>query len=81
MFGAIVYKEYIKQRVFRLVALGVDLVLLGYVFINLNRLLRLDHAKMVWYRVIHLGQIFYDSFTYVPVLTGLFLALAQFSRR
>ncbi len=78
MFGALLRKEWVKLRMFWLPALFLNLGVLAYIFAAMRRLFRLDHAEVVWYRVIHLGQMFYDPFMYVPLLTGLFLAAAQF---
>lgn len=78
MFGSLLRKEWVKLRIFWLVAFGLNLSVIIYVFAAMRRLFRLDHAEVVWYRVIHLGQAFYEPMTYVPLFTGLFLAAAQF---
>ncbi len=78
MFGSLLHKEWVKLRMFWLAALILNLAVVGYVFVAMRRLFRLDHAEVVWYRVIHLGQMFYDPMMYVPLLSGLFLAAAQF---
>lgn len=78
MFGSLLHKEWVKLRMLWLAALVVNLGVVTYVFVAMRKLFRLDHAEMVWYRVIHLGQMFYDPFMYVPLLTGLFLATTQF---
>jgi hypothetical protein len=78
MFTAILLKEYIKLRAFWLVALAFNLCVVVYIYVAMRKLFMMDHAEIVWYRVIHLGTAFYDPFLYVPVATGLFLAAAQF---
>lgn len=49
-----------------------------YVFIHTRRLFVLDHPEVVWYRVLHLGQINYDAFKYIPVLSGIIISVIQF---
>ncbi len=78
MLKALLLKEFVKLRAFWIVALVFNMCMLGYVYITMNGLFRLDHAEVVWYRVIHLGQLYYSSLTYVPALTGLFMAAVQF---
>ena len=78
MFKSILIKEFIKLKSFWLAALLGNAFLAGYVFMGLRKLFVLDHAELVWYRVIHLGQAYYEPFMYLPLFTGLFLALAQF---
>ncbi len=78
MFRSILFKEFIKLRAYWLTGLLFNLCLAGYVFASLRKLFLLDHAEVVWYRVIHLGQTFYDPFMYLPAATGLYLAAAQF---
>lgn len=78
MFRSILLKEYAKLKAFWLAGLALNLCVAGYVFVALRKLFALDHAEVVWYRVIHLGQTFYDPFMYLPVITGLFMAAAQF---
>lgn len=78
MFRSILFKEFIKLRAYWLSALLFNLCMTAYIFVAMRKLFLLDHAEIVWYRVIHLGQTFYDPFMYVPVITGLFMAAAQF---
>jgi hypothetical protein len=37
-----------------------------------------DHAEVVWYRVINLGQIHFSHLKYAPVITGIVLACIQY---
>ncbi len=49
-----------------------------HVFLTTRRLFILDHPEIVWYRVLHLGQIHYGAFKYLPLLSGGILALIQY---
>ena len=49
-----------------------------YVFVHTRRLFVLDHPEIVWYRVLHLGQINYEDFKYIPLLSGIIISVIQF---
>ena len=38
----------------------------------------LDHAEIVWYRVLYLDQIHYAPMRFIPLFSGLLLGFAQF---
>ncbi|GAB7024430.1 hypothetical protein [Salidesulfovibrio brasiliensis] len=78
MLRSILLKEYLKLRGSMLAALLLNLAVVGYIYTAMRKLFLMDHAEVVWYRVMHLGTLYYDPYTYVPVLTGALLAAAQF---
>ena len=78
MIKAIFLKEYIKIRWFWLSLLGMNVVLMAYIFVEIHHLFKMDHAELVWYRVLHLGQIPYMHFKFVPAITGLLIGCSQF---
>lgn len=78
MFRSLLLKEYLKLRAMGCLALAVHLAVLGYIYLSMRRLFLLDHAEVVWYRVIHLGTIYYEPLQLLPLLTGVLLAVAQF---
>ncbi len=74
----IYYKEYLKIRWPWLTLLALNVLLMAYIFIETRRLFVLDHTEMVWYRTIHLHQMYYELFKYAPLITGLLLAGIQY---
>lgn len=38
----------------------------------------MDHAETVWYYAMHIGEIFYTPLLFVPLLSGIVFAVAQF---
>ncbi len=78
MLRAILLKEWIKIRRAWLVVLGANLCLLGYVAVATRRLFILDHPEVVWYRLLHLGQLHCEALRLAPLCTGLALACFQF---
>lgn len=78
LLGPIYYKEYLKVRWPWMTLLILNSLLMAYVFIETRRLFVLDHAELVWYRVMHLNQIYYSLFKYAPVITGLLLSGFQY---
>ncbi len=78
MLRPIFYKEFIKIRWPWLTLAVLNSLLLGYIFLETRHLFTMDHAEIVWYRVIHLGQAHYLHLKYAPALTGLLLAVFQY---
>lgn len=78
MFGSIISKELLKLRMFLVGAVIFNAGIVTYIYLIMNKLFRLDHSEVVWYYTIHLGEIFYEPFRYIPAVTGIFLAVAQF---
>ena len=74
----IYYKEYLKIRWLWLTLVALNGLLMAYVYVETRRLFVLDHAEIVWYRVMQLGQIHYHHLKYAPVITGLLLAAIQY---
>lgn len=78
MIQAIFRKELFKIRWLTLLTLTAHICILLYIYVATRRLFILDHAEVVWYRVLHLGQIHYGLLTYIPLLSGILIACFQF---
>lgn len=72
------YKEFLKIRWPALSLMAINGLLMAYVYVETRRLFGMDHAEIVWYRVMHLGQIHYHDLKYAPVFTGMLLAGIQY---
>ncbi len=78
MFKSILLKEYCKIRKAWLAAFCINTIVIGYLCIETRQLFFMTKPEVVWYEVIHLGQIYYGLFKYVPVFLGIFIACVQF---
>lgn len=78
MFLSIFIKEFRKLYIFLAGIIVFNLLALGYVYAAMNRLFRMDHAETVWYYTMHIGEIFYSTLTFVPLVSGIIIAAAQF---
>ncbi|PIE61026.1 MAG: hypothetical protein CSA29_05500 [Desulfobacterales bacterium] len=78
MLVAIFRKEFFKIRWAWLLVLLANIGLMAYVAVSTRRLFMLDHPEVVWYRVLHLGQIHFDTMMYLPLLSGILIACFQF---
>ena len=78
MLKAIFYKEFLKIRWSWLILIALNGLLMAYIFIETRHLFVMDHAEVVWYRVLHLGQIHYGHLKFAPPVTGLLLACIQY---
>ncbi len=78
MLAAIFRKEFFKIRTLWLLVFLANVCLLGYIWVSTRQLFVLDHAEVVWYRVLHLGQIHFGHLKYAPLLSGLLIACFQY---
>ena len=78
VFRMVFYKERLKLNRLWLTLLFFNLVALAYFYIETRHLFKMDHAEIVWYRVIGLGQIHYEMWRYLPCLTAIALSVFQF---
>ncbi len=78
MLRSIFFKEYLKIRNPWLVLLALNGLLMVYIAIDTRYLFVMDHAEIVWYRTLQLGQIHYHHLKYAPLLTGLLIACIQY---
>ena len=78
MIQAIFRKEFYKIRVMWLLVFIANLCLLMHLWISTRRLFLLDHAEVVWYRVLQLDQIHFEYLKYAPLLSGILIACFQF---
>ena len=78
MIQSIFAKEFYKIRWLLLVLFLANAAVAAYVFIHTRRLFVLDHPEVVWYRVLHLGQINYEDFKFIPLLSGIVISVIQF---
>ncbi len=78
MFRAIAYKEWLKIRWVWFGLLIVCLAAAGNVLLSLQHLIRFTSAITVWTRVVFLGDQYYGSLRFLPLLVGLAIAGAQF---
>ena len=78
IFSGVFFKERIKLQTGWIVLAVLNLAVMARLFTEVRRLFRLDHAEIVWYRVMSLGQMPYDSFRLAPLITGAAFACLQF---
>ena len=74
----IYYKEWIKTRWYLLLALVITLCFSGYLILRLDRAIELKGIAHVWEVMLSRDAIFIDPIKYVPLLTGILLAIVQF---
>lgn len=78
MLRAIVLKEWLKIRWAWTAALLVHLVMLTYLLLALRHQFQTEHSEMIWYWAFELRRLLYTQIQYLPALTGVVIALAQF---
>ena len=78
MIQAIFRKEFFKIRIMWLLVLSANICLVMHIWISTRRLFILDHAEVVWYRVLQLDQIHFEQLKYAPLVSGILIACVQF---
>lgn len=78
MLKAIGYKEWIKTKWYFLLALSGTLGFAGYCMLRIDRVVEFKGASHVWEVMLSRDAIFIDLLQYIPVLTGVLMAVVQF---
>lgn len=77
--AALLYKEWLKLRFNWLaVVLGNALFCL-YLYLDIRHQFRIEHAEMLYYQASRIGHLFYGDLRFVPLITGVAVATAQFA--
>ncbi len=78
MFKSLLYKEWIKLRIYWLLLFIVNLAFCGFLCLRLRHVFRINEAMAVWSNWIFKGYLFYRICEYVPLLLGVVLGCLQF---
>lgn len=78
MLTSVFLKEWLKIRWFWLLALTLNLCGLGYLLLTVRHQFQIEHSEMIWYWAFELRRLLYESIKYLPLLTGVMIAVAQF---
>ena len=78
MFSSILYKEWLKILRYWVIALALNLAVLGYLLIHLRHLFTIEHAEMIWYQAFEIGTLHYTHIKYLSIITGVIVGSAQF---
>jgi hypothetical protein len=79
MYNALIYKEWLKIRWAFWGMTLLSLLVLTYILLNVAYDMEYMTPKGFWGYVILLNYPFFTDLQYIPVLTGIVLAFAQFS--
>ncbi|MBB4266523.1 hypothetical protein [Roseospira visakhapatnamensis] len=74
---ALFYKEWLKLRPVLALLIAGTLAFSVYLFLSVRHQFRIEHAEMLYYQANHIGRLFYEDLRYVPLVTGVILAVAQ----
>lgn len=79
MYSALLYKEWLKIRWAFVGMALLSLLALTYIALNLAYYTEFMTAKGFWGNVILLGFPFFSEIKYIPILSGIVIAIVQFS--
>jgi hypothetical protein len=77
MLRAIFYKEWLKLRLFWGLVVVVHIALIGYLLLSLRSTLLSSGVVETWVTMIGRDILMINQLTYLPLITGVFLALCQ----
>lgn len=78
MLFSLVFKEWLKLRMFFVALLLLNFSICVKIFFDIRQQMYSEHAEMVWYQLIHIHTVPYTAIMYLPLMTGFILASAQF---
>ncbi len=78
MFKAMMFKEWLKIRWTLAVMFLISLAVLANIWVNLVHALRFTDPGNFWSMIIFRKYVFYQLLQFVPALSGLAVAIAQF---
>jgi len=78
MLPSLLLKEWLKLKRFFCAALLLNFGICLKIFFDIRQQMHSEHAEMVWYQAIHIHTVLYQDIRYLPMITGLVLAAAQF---
>ena len=76
---ALLYKEWLKLRPAFLAIVGANALFCLYLFLQIRHHFQVEHAEMLFYQANRIGRLFYADLRYVPLVSGLAIAVAQFA--
>ncbi|MBL4902087.1 MAG: hypothetical protein JKY62_05495 [Desulfocapsa sp.] len=78
MLSSLLLKEWLKLKHYFIAALLLNCGICLKIFFDIRQQMHSEHAEMVWYQAIHIQTVLYQDIRYLPLVTGLVLAAAQF---
>lgn len=78
MYKSLLYKEWIKLRLYWWLLLAVNLTLSIFLVVRLRHLFNLREPVVIWTNWIFKGYLFFQFTQYVPLLLGVVLGGVQF---
>jgi hypothetical protein len=78
MFKSLLYKEWIKLRLYWWLLFAANLAFAGFLALSLRHVYQLHEAVVVWSNWISKGYLFFRPAQYGPLLIGVVLACLQF---
>jgi hypothetical protein len=78
MYKSLAYKEWLKVRWFALGALGLEIIVLIYIFSSLRATIEFNSAVNIWSAIIYKNFMFFQPLQYLPLFIGLGIGIAQY---
>lgn len=73
-----IYKEWIKVRWFLIGSAIAGLLVVAYIFMNIQRSVTFSGANNVWYGILFMNDQFFRILKYIPMLIGVGIGVSQY---
>ncbi len=80
MWKSIIYKEWIKTKWALMIVAGIGILAVGNIFLKVHHEFTFNSSNNYWFSILFNDNQFYNYglFKFIPGLSGLFFAIAQF---
>ncbi len=78
MYKALIYKEFIKTRIAIITLIAVSIATHTYMYAKICRSIRIVGIDHLWEMIVTRNVFLFGTITYIPLLTGIAIGLAQF---
>lgn len=78
MLKSMIYKEWIKVRWFLIGSVIAGLLVVAYMFMNIQRSITFSGANNVWYGILFMNDQFFSLLKYIPLLIGIGVGVSQY---
>ncbi len=78
MFKSVVFKEWLKIRWFLIILSLISVIAVGNIFLKVQHNITFNEANKYWYLLLFQNHHYFRYLKFVPLFTGLAIAVAQY---
>ncbi len=78
MFKSVVFKEWLKIRWVLIILSLISVIAVGNIFLKVQHNITFNEANKYWYLILFQNHQYFRYLKFVPLITGLAIAVAQY---